>query len=134
MSCITIIDDENCTLLCYPEKKMIHHEFHQFTYGEPFNDVLTQGIEAFKKNKCDRWLSDDRKLNIVHPDNLNWADKNWAPEIIASGWKYWAVLMPLKTTGQMRTKRVLQYFSERNIVVQVFEDVDLAKRWLESQP
>jgi hypothetical protein len=134
MSRITIIDDENCTLWCYPEKKMIQHEFHRFTHGEPFNNILIKGVEAFKKYRCDRWLSDDRKLNIVHPDNFNWGDKNWAPLILEAGWKYWALLMPTSTTGQMSSRRLIQYFSEKNVTVQVFEDVDLAMSWLEGQP
>jgi len=42
--------------------------------------------------------------------------------------------MPLKTTGQMSSRRLIQYFSEKNVTVQVFEDVDLAMSWLEEQP
>ena len=133
MSRITIVDNEFCTMWCYPEKGIIHHEFHQFTHGDSFNNILIKGEEAFKKYACTKWLSDDRKLGIVHPDNFDWGAKNWAPKIVAAGWKHWAMLMPTKVTGQMSEQRLIQFFAERGVTAQVFTDVEKAMSWLEEQ-
>ena len=134
MEKIVVMDNEYATVWCYPEKRIIHHQFHQFTHGESFNNTLIQGAEAFEKYRCTKWLSDDRELGIVHPDNAKWGEVNWTPKVVALGWKYWASLMPTKTTGQMSLKAIAAHFQEHGVTVEFFTNTDEAMRWLEQQP
>ena len=129
-----ILDNEFATVWCHPEKKLVRHQFHQFTHGENFNNVLIKGAEMFEEHGCTKWLSDDRKLKIAHPDNLDWGEKQWTPRIIKAGWKHWAMLMPSQTTGQMSMQRVIAFFAERGIVAKTFTDFEEALTWIESQP
>ena len=131
---ITVIDNEWATLWCNPKKKLVRHQFHKFTHGDNFNEVLTKGAEMFETHHCTKWLSDDRKLKIVHPENTAWGEKFWAPRIISAGWKYWAMLMPTETTGQMMSASIIDFFAKLGVTAKTFSDHDEALDWLESQP
>jgi hypothetical protein len=134
MSELILIDNKYVTLKCDPEKKIVYHQFHMFTRGEAVREVLVKGIEAFEKYQCTKWLSDDRELNILHPDNHEWASTQWAPRIMAAGWKYWAVLMPNRFIGKLTHGRLVKFYKDKNVVVKEFEDPNAAMEWLETQP
>ena len=38
-----IVKNENMTLWYYPDTKIIHHEFHQYTKGQILRDGLSAG-------------------------------------------------------------------------------------------
>ena len=122
MSRITVVDNEFATAWCYPEKRMIRHCFHKFTYGEAFRDFLNTCTVAFEAHKCDRWLSDDRKLGVLHPDDKAWGDKNWFPKVLKLGWKYWALVLPTAAVGQMSMNKVAENFSSAGVVIEIFDD------------
>ena len=130
MERIVILDNEYATLWCYPKKEIVHHQFHKFANADRFQEVLTKGAEAFKEHRCTKWLSDDRAIGIVHPDDAAWGEKNWTPTMIKAGWKYWAVLMPSKTTGQMGMKKIAEHFMKNGITLKTFIDTDEAMLWL----
>ncbi len=133
MSTITIVDNEYAISWCYPKEKIIHHQFRKFTYGDEFRSILIQNAEAYEAHHCDKWLSDDRKLGILHPDDKAWGDKNWITRMMKAGWKYWALLLPVNITGQMSMKRLAEEFSQLGVVVKFFTDPDEARQWLEEQ-
>ena len=61
-----VVDNEFITVWYYPETKIIHHQFHKFVHGQTFRDALTAGAESLKKNRAQKWLSDDRKNTVVN--------------------------------------------------------------------
>ena len=133
MSRTTIIDNDFGTLWYYPDKKIIHHQFHKFIFGEPFREILMTGIELFEKNNCMKWLSDDSENPVLNQDDKLWGDKNWTPRIMAAGWKYWAIVMPKKVVGQMSMNRVAEEYRERGVEVFICDDTVKALAWLERQ-
>ena len=133
MSRITIVDNEFASSWCYPEEGIIHHQFHKFTFAEEFRNVMTKDAEAFEKYGCDKWLSDDRNIGVLHPDDKAWGDENWLPRVMKAGWKYWALLLPEKAIGQLSLNQLVEEFSELGIIVKIFSDPDEALEWLGSQ-
>jgi hypothetical protein len=133
MSRITVVDNEYATSWCYTKKKIIHHQFHKFTYGEDFRDVMNKNTDVYEAHGCNKWLSDDRNVGVLHPDDKAWGDANWLPRVMAAGWKYWALVLPVSVTGQMSLKQLVDEFSEIGIIVKVFDDPDEAMTWLEAQ-
>lgn len=128
-----IIDNDFATLQYHPEAKIVHHKFHKFMFGQPFRDVMLKGLEVFKENDCQKWLSDDRGNPVMNPRDKAWGDANWAPNVIAAGWKYWALVMPEKVVGQMSMQQMVEQFRQIGIAVYVTDDPDKALQWLESQ-
>lgn len=133
MSKMTIIDNDYLNLWVYPDKKIVHHQFHKFIYGQPFRDGLMAGAAAMQKHGIHKWLSDDRKNSAVPAEDLEWSQQVWVPQVMQAGWEYWAVVLPERAVGQMNMKRHIQTFKEMGVTVQVFDDPEAAMHWLESQ-
>lgn len=132
MSKITILDTDYATLWYHPETKIVHHQMHRFTYGEQFRQLLDRGLEIFQEHGANKWLSDDRKNSALPAVDAEWALNDWNPRVYASGWKYWAIVMPDKVAGQTNMDWLMRENIEKGLVIRVFDDADEALQWLES--
>ena len=133
MSKTILIDTDYVTLWYHPEKKIVHHQFHRYIYGQEFRNVLETGLKVFKEKGAHKWLSDDRNNSALPTEDTNWAQSNWAPRVIAAGWKYWAIVLPQKVIGQMNMQRFIEDNAGLGLTMQAFTDPDEALKWLESQ-
>jgi hypothetical protein len=132
MSAITVMDDSNVSMWYYPESKILHHQVHQFFFGQTFRTVMNKGVEVFQKYGASKWLSDDREVSAWAKEDLEWGDRDWFPRVAKSGWKYWAIVMPAKVVGQMTMRKLADTYSSRGVKTRVFSNPDEAKQWLES--
>ena len=128
-----ITENEYVTLKVYPQQGIIHHEFHQHIYGEPFRDAMLRGADAFIAHGCHKWLSDDRRNSAIPQADIQWGTEHWEPKIMAAGWQYWAICLPEKLIGQMNMRSLVNRYSNLGVNVQLFSDPDAALTWLESQ-
>jgi hypothetical protein len=130
----TIIDNEYLTLWYYPETKIVHHQFHKFVHGEALREGFTEGARLLEKYGAQKWLSDDRKNAAFTKEDQEWKDSDWRPRVVRAGWKYWALLLPEKTIGQMSMKRIIsEKYTDLGITIDFFDDPQEALKWLESQ-
>lgn len=132
MSRTTIIDTDYATLYYYPEAKIVHHVFHKFIYGQEFRQILEKGLEIFKEHGAQKWLSDDRLNAALPKDDSEWGVNEWSPRVMAAGWKYWALVMPDKISGQMNMQRFIDLYLTKGVVIQIHDNVDEALKWLET--
>jgi hypothetical protein len=128
-----VLDNEFITIWVYPEKKIIHHKFKKFTFGNAFKEIMLKAADAFKQNGCTKWLSDDLENSALAPEDRDWAYQFWGPKVIESGWKHWAIIFPKKVVGQMNMKKIVELYTSRGINVKVFSDLDSSMKWLEKQ-
>lgn len=131
MNKLTLIENDDVSLYCYPEIGVVHHVMHKFCYGETFRNLLTKGADAFIQYKCSKWLSNDKSNSVLRQEDIEWGQKNWEDRII-NNWKYWAVIVPNKVVGQMSMKPIIQRYAEKGIEVRLFEDEKEALEWLAS--
>jgi hypothetical protein len=130
---LEIVLDNETARLCYdPRHKIVQHEFRSFVHGRALRDVLEKGLEIFKARGAYKWLSDDRGNGPVTTADGEWALNDWAPRVIAAGWKYWGVVLPQKVLGQMNMRRWIETYSKLGVLAQVFEDPDAARTWLKA--
>jgi hypothetical protein len=129
----TIIDTASVVLRYHPHTKIVHHELKRFVYGQEFRDVLEKGLQTFIAHGAVKWLSDDRGNGPLTPADSEWALTDWAPRVIAAGWKYWAVVMPEKVLGQMNMRRWIATYAEKGVTAQAFTDPREAMTWLTKQ-
>jgi hypothetical protein len=130
---ITILNNDYVTIWSYPEKKIVHHQFHKFIHGQAFRDALNVGVDTLKKYGAHKWLSDDRENSALSRVDLEWAHTDWFPRTQAAGWKYWALVQPENVIGQLNMRREVKIYTEKGVITQVFSDPDEAMVWLESQ-
>ena len=128
----TIVDTEYATMWYYPEKKIVRHVYHKFIYGDEWRSVMNKGTEVFKTQGGQSWLSDDRLNAALPTEDLMWGLDVWSPELFDLGWKYWAIVMPDKVSGQMNMNRIMKQYIDRGLIIQVFTDPEEALAWLES--
>ena len=131
---VKIMDNVYATMWCYPEKKMIHHQYNKYMTGKNFQDFLMKGTEAMRKYKATKWLSDDRKNPVLAPSDLEWGQKYWFPETLAAGWKYWAIVQPKAALAKMTMDDLVKDYESYGVKAKFFDDPDEAMKWLESQP
>ena len=128
-----ILDNEYMTVWYYPHKKIVHHEFHKFTYGQTLYDGLSAGAAILEERGAQKWLSDHRKKIGSEKDDLNWTATVWRPRVKKAGLKYWAIVLPEKIFGQMVMKRIIEEYANTGVTIQTFSDPDEAMKWLEAQ-
>jgi hypothetical protein len=130
---ITVIENDNFTVWCYPADGIVSHQFHKYCYSDIFREMLTNGLEAFQKYHCTKWLSDDRKFGAILPADKDWADEFWQPKMLAAGWRYWAMVLPEKVTGKMNIEKVVRELEALGIVASYHTDPEVALMWLRKQ-
>jgi hypothetical protein len=133
MAATTLYDSSYVTVWYHPQKKIVHHQIHKFVFGEEFQKFLLIGTEALKKNRAQKWLSDDRGNSVLRNEDLAWGVTTWFPQTVQAGWKYWAIVQPEKIMAQVTMEQVVQDYAKAGIVARFFTDPDEAMKWLESQ-
>lgn len=131
MSKSTIQESEYATLWYHPDKKIVHHKWHKYIYGQEFRQVLEKGLEIFQQYGAQKWLSDDRNNSALPLDDSDWGMHDWFPRVFGAGWRYWAIVMPDKVVGQMNMQRFIDSYAKQGLTIQLFEDADEALMWLE---
>ncbi|MBN2343834.1 MAG: hypothetical protein JXX29_13510 [Deltaproteobacteria bacterium] len=130
---LTILDNEYATIWCYPEEKILHHQLHQYFFGDTFREILTISQEAFEKYHCVKWLSDDRHFGAILPDDKAWGDTVWRPRMLDAGWKFWAMVLPDKVTGKLNIQKMVHEYEELGVAASFHTDPDAAMVWLREQ-
>jgi hypothetical protein len=130
---IVVLDNDAAVIWVYPEKQIIHHKFKKFVYGDAFKEIMLKAADAFRQNKCTKWLSDDRENGALRPVDRDWAYQEWGSLVVKSGWKHWALLPPKMTAGQMNMRQISGQYMKLGINFKGFTDPDEALRWLEIQ-
>ena len=130
---LTIIDTEAVSLRYHRSTRIVHHEIRRFVHGAELRELLTEGVRAFRKYGACKWLSDDRGNGPLKPSDGQWAKEVWSREVLAAGWKYWAVVMPAKTMAQMNMERWIAVYAKLGVTAQAFTDPNEAMSWLRLQ-
>ena len=80
-----------------------------------------------------KWLSDDRNNAALSKEDMEWTQTDWHPRTIATGWKYWAIVLPKNIIGQMNMDYIIKRAAAEGLTVRPFTDPDEAMEWLENQ-
>ena len=128
-----LIDNEYVSLYYHPDEKIVHHVIHKFVSGEPFRELFRTGSAILKEHGARKWLSEDQHFSVMTPDDAEWLVRVWSPEVRANGWKYWAVVMPVKAASQMNTRDFVARSNEIGVKSQMFDDTASAFTWLKAQ-
>jgi hypothetical protein len=129
-----VLDNEYITLWYWPAYRLVHHEMHQYTAGDPFRSALEAGLATMIERGANKWLSDDRANNALPPADDEWARTQWFPRTKAAGWKYWAIVKPEKILGTMHLRRFAEAYAKEGITANMFSDPDHALAWIRDFP
>lgn len=131
---ITLIENGYACLWFYPNSGIIHHKFLQPISGDKFREVLLTGLDLLERRGAQKWLSDDRNNSVLSAEDSAWSQEYWLPRALEAGWKYWAMLPPIRTRAQLNITRLVEFVEEMSDVsVKLFTDPDAARQWLVQQ-
>jgi hypothetical protein len=128
----TLLDNDQVTLLYYPEHKIVHHTVHQPPTTQMLREMLTLGTETLRENGADKWLSDDRKLGGLTEEDNRWGEEVWFPQTQAAGWKYWALIVPNEVQARGSMIKLVQHYNTLGVLTKLFVDLEPALDWLKS--
>jgi hypothetical protein len=131
MSKRLILESEFAYLWYHADTRIVHHQFRKFIWGDPFRDVLNEGLKVFVREGATKWLSDDRKNSALSRADTEWSMSDWFPRVTRVGWKHWAIVLPESVIGQMNMARLIAAYSEQGLTVRVFDQAGAALEWLE---
>ena len=130
MNIETIIDNDSVALYFHPDDRIIHHVFKRSAEGPPLREMFLAGLDLIRSRGAFKWLSDDREFPIWSSDDAIWARSEWEPKALAAGWKYWAVVMPIRVMARMNLDDIITRSAENGLTVRSFEDPNDAYDWL----
>lgn len=128
---VTVIDNDWAALWYHPESGIMHHYFKKPVQGRNFRETLDAGLQVMKERGATRWLSDDRNISALSPEDAEWA-KAWGIRASEAGWRCWAIVLPEYVIGKMDMARYIAAQRERGLNVRLFSDPDEALEWLSS--
>ena len=81
-----------------------------------------------------KWLSDDRQNAALSKEDFEWSTSIWRPRAVEAGWRYWALVLPEKITGQMSLQKVLiDFYGDSPVTFLLFNDPAEGMTWLEAE-
>jgi hypothetical protein len=110
----------------------VHHKIYKFMRKGLYRELVTAGLECLEKHSAIKWLSDNRGNTVVRQEDIHWVNTVSVPRAMRAGFKYWAIVMPVKEIGKMQMRALIEELGRRGITVKAFSDPDDAMEWLES--
>jgi hypothetical protein len=130
MTSRTIINNEFAQLYFHTDTGIIHHHFTNLLDTEHLREVLYSGLDLLTKHGTCKWLSDNRFMNPHAEEDAEWITNDWLPKVLAAGWKYWALVVPVSWHAKVNMVDYVNTFHEMGVRVMVFSDPDEAMAWL----
>ena len=124
--------NDSAVLYFHPVERIVHHELLHRPTGTDFRDLLMAGYEMLRRNRCTKWLSDDRKHTVLSEADEKWAREEWFPLVAKAGFRYWAVVNPEKAVGQMQMKQNVKFMQMGGVTAAFFSTVEEAMAWLKT--
>jgi hypothetical protein len=128
-----ILENEHVTLWYYPELKIVHHQMVQPPSSEEFRELLGTGAKTLERFGASKWLSDDRGNTLLKPHDEEWAATEWLPRVIAAGFKFWGIVLPMPAIGKLNMQRIASEHARRGIVSRIETMPQAAFDWLKAQ-
>jgi len=130
MSTVKVLDNADATIKYIEEANVIHAEFEASIAGESLRHALNAGVDVMRKHGANKWLSDNRKVPPLSDEDTEWINTHWVRDAIASGWQYWALVVPQDIRARMNLNDIVKQFYDQGVRVMVFTDPDEAMTWL----
>lgn len=127
-----IFDQNHLTIFHKPELKQIHLKWKGFATSAQFREALEIALEVVKERGVENWLGDLKHMQMIHPQDEDWATNSWFPAIAATGLKKMAIVTSLDYLNNNSVKRMVNTTSPRfNFESRYFVDAEQAAQWLE---
>ncbi len=92
--------------------RIIEQVWKGFASGETYRNPLEKLLGFMRSKRVSKVLSDMCNLGAVAQSDQNWTETYFAPNAIAAGVKYWALVLPASVIGQMGQRSMQETIDE----------------------
>lgn len=131
MSILNVIDNQYGQLSYDTDKKIVFHTFHQGVDTTHLQLVLNKGIDLLREHGAIKWLADTRAVGPFTEAQAQWIGTDWLPRAVATGWKYWALVVPDSIESRAMVAGHMNFFEGKGLRINTFTQPDKAWEWLE---
>lgn len=126
-----LFDKSFLTIFYKPEDKLVHLKWKGFASTEQYREGLNFALEIVKEHDIENWLGDLKLMEIILPQDEDWATEIWYPLIAKTGLKKMGIVTSLDFLNNATVKRIVNSTSESTgFETRFFVDVEEARHWL----
>jgi hypothetical protein len=126
-----LFDRNFLTILVNPEQSLIHLKWKGFANSEQFREGLNAALEIVKEQRLKNWLANQKMMEMIMPQDEEWASNNWYPRVALTGLKKMAIVTSLDFLNNASVRRIVSAASGKNdFETRYFVDSGEAKEWL----
>jgi hypothetical protein len=127
-----VFDQNHLTIYHKPDLKQIHLKWKGFATSAQFREALKFALDIVKNKGVENWLGDLKHMQMIHPQDEDWATNMWFPAIAATGLKKMAIVTSLDYLNNNSVKRMVNTTTTRlSFNARYFIDTEQASQWLE---
>jgi hypothetical protein len=105
-------------------------EWEGWADSAEFKTLLDAGVRALVEHRGSRWLADCRRQRALSPADQEWGDQVWLPQAVASGLKWFAVVLPKSQLATINLQDREATLRQMGLEVGYFTTVEEARAWL----
>ena len=121
---------ENIDISYDPEKGILHCKWKGKQSEEGIKKIGAVILKITRERKIVKILNDNTAVVGSWQDAADWASREWFPDMINAGLRYFAWILPTNIFAELSAKLAM---SGAEDVVVTFQDYETAYRWLVSK-
>jgi len=126
-----VFDKSFLTIFHKPEEKLIHLKWKGFATSDQYRESLNFALEVVKEHQVENWLGNLKLMEIILPNDEDWATEIWYPLIAETSLKKMAIVTSLDFLNNATVKRMVRSTAEgTGFETRFFVDVEAAQNWL----
>lgn len=98
--------------------------------SESFKNIYVQIVETTKTHQVTKWYCDLSEQQAVNVEDQLWQEAYFYPAMLQHGLKVACLVDTKNILGTVNTKNCLQNIDDSKVIIEVFNDRKLAKKWL----
>lgn len=127
------LNERWCTIRWDESIYAVVAEWRAYFEGEEFRASTSVVIDALRRKRTSRYLSDSRLLGPVSQADQRWTHAYWFPQAVDAGMRTMAIVSPKASVARLSLRQIMSKVNDISIVTGHFDDVDAARNWLRSE-
>ncbi len=101
-----------------------------FPSHEHYKNAMEQAYELIKREGLSHWISDQRNLKTLSPDNQKWVNEVFIPKVLSTTpVKKVAIIVGKDIFTQAAMSRIKEALEKANLPIRYFEDMQSVEEW-----
>jgi hypothetical protein len=119
-----------CRIYFLVDIQAVHLEWNGTASTVEFKEACNFSLSLMIEKKAKKMIADNSKVISVSRENQDWLTQEWFPKAIEKGFQYSAVIQSDKDMVRSALQLIVSKISSKHVIVQNFNELATAKKWL----